>query len=123
MLEVVICSAILLTAVLAGSSAQLDASRAMAEAQQTNIAVGVLQSAMDRVQETSLADLLSGAAPFAIDGEMAFADPILRDQRVLVEAPDFVLGSAPRSLEIRLRLEFMSSTGRPREMQLSGLIR
>lgn len=123
MLEVVICSAILLTATLAGSSAQLDASRAMAEAQQTTIAVGVMQSAMDRVQETRLIDLLSGVAPFAIDGEMTFADPVLRDQRVVVEAPDFVPGSSPRSLEIRLRLEFTSSTGRERQMQLAGLIR
>lgn len=123
MLEVVICSAILLTAVLAGSSAQLDASRSIAEAQQTNIAVGVLQFAMHRVQETTLADLLSGAAPFAIGGELALADPVLRDQRVVVEAPGFDPDSTPRSLEIGLRLEFTSSTGRERRMQLAGLIR
>ncbi len=123
MLEVVISSTILLVSVLAGASAQMDASRAMSEAQQTNIAVGVLQGAMDQVQDTRLLDVLTNTAGFAIGGEFAMPGPVLRDQRILVEAPNFIAGSSPHMLEIVLRLEFVSTTGRARQMVLAGLIR
>lgn len=125
MLEVVICSTILLTSAMGAARAQLDASRLLTEAQQTNVAIGVVQAALDAALEVDLDGLLAGDGAIALDGEIALDNALLADQRVVLDAPGYdpVADPAPDSLELRVTLTWTSLTGQPRQLVLSGVTR
>ena len=125
MLELVVCSTILLISVLAAASAQLDANRLMTETQQTNVAVGIVQAALDAVLETELEDLVAGDGEIVIGGEVPVAHELLSGQSVVLDTPGFDpdVDPLPERLEVRTTLLWTSLTGHQRQMSLAGVLR
>lgn len=125
MLELVVCSAILLTCTLAAARAQLDSNRLLTQAQQTNVAVGIAQSALERVLEEDLDELLAGEAAVAIDGEVPTAEALLANQQLVLDTPGYEPGvdPLPDRLEVRVTLNWTSLTGHPRSLAMAGVLR
>ncbi|QDU69989.1 type IV pilus modification PilV family protein [Engelhardtia mirabilis] len=125
MLELVVCSTILLVSVMAAAHAQLDANRLMTEAQQTNVAVGVVHAALESVLEVDLEQLVAGEAAVQIGGEVPVAQDLLAGQSVVLDTPGFdpAADDMPDSLEVRTTLTWTSLTGHQRQMTMAGVLR
>jgi len=125
MLEMMICSSILLISVLAAARAQLDANRLLTQARQTNIAVGVAQAALDVVLETELDELLAGAADLAIGEEIPVDTNLLANQEIRLLTPGYdpAVDLAPEALEVCAVLTWRSVSGHDRTLTLAGVLR
>ncbi len=123
LIELMIAIIVLLVAVMATFTSQLRARELMQTSRETNIAMGDLQSAMERILLRPVDEIPIAGSLYEDDTAIAAFDGLhLPNEQVLVDYPGYVLGGAvPDPLPIVLRLNWTDSRGRPRFLFLRSM--
>jgi hypothetical protein len=123
MLELVCACSVLLIATVAAAQAQLSANALIEDARQTQLALGVLEEALEQVHQYEVPELLGGGAPFEAGEAIPVSLVPLRAQRVWFETPGFAGGVAPTTLEVQVTVEWIAGKAQARRLSLSSLVR
>ena len=122
LLELTIAMTVLLVAVTAAFSSQVNSLNLLHVTRENNTAIGDLQAAMEEVLIEPFDDLAVAGADFPADQTIATYDDLhLPGERILVTYPGYAGGAVPDPLEVVLELSWMDWKGRPRLMRLGSM--
>lgn len=119
LLEVMYGTVVLMVCLLAAFTSQLLSLNLMRQARDVNTAASELSAALEEVMVRSV-DLIP--VDFPAGGAIArYEGRALRDERVVVTYPNFVGGTIPSPLEIRVTINWTSWNGSPGSLSYSTM--
>lgn len=119
LLEVMYGTVVLMVCLLAAFTSQLLSLNLMRQARDMNTAASELTAAIEEVTVPSVDEIPGLFPPGAAIPK--YQERALRDERVVVTYPNFVGGSMPTPLEIRVTINWSGWNGRPASLSYSTM--